>query len=75
MSLAALLPLLIQAEPAIAAMIASLLSKSTPPTQAQWDALGALCQRTATGIMTKVLTDAGIDPASEKGKAFLSLVG
>jgi hypothetical protein len=74
MTLAALLPLIVAAEPAIASMIGSLLAKSTAPTQAEWDALTALCQRTAVGIMTKVLTDAGIDPTSPKGKAFIALV-
>lgn len=44
-----------------------------PVTEAQWQEVRAVASQSARDVMLKKLTEAGIDPASEKGKMLLGL--
>lgn len=73
-ALIALIPLVIQyGAPAVQQLIA-MFSKTTPPTDADWQALGLLTQTTARQQMLQVMAKHGIDPSSPQGVALLALV-
>lgn len=48
--------------------------QSAAPTLEEWNALKAMAKDTSKTRMLEVLLRANIDPASETGKLFLSLV-
>ena len=50
-------------------------ASGSDPTQADWDELKALGAQTMRSQMLLALGRAGIDPASDQGKALLALVG
>lgn len=58
---------------AVTALI-GIFSKPTPPTDADWVALGELTKTTARQQMLDTLAKHNIDPASPQGLALLSLV-
>lgn len=47
----------------------------TPVTKEKWDAIRAIASLQARDLALQALTDAGIDPNSERAKTLLSLVG
>jgi len=72
---ATLLPVILQYGVPFAEQLWQNINSTTPPTQAQWDALKALSQQTAKTQMLAALARAGIDPASPQGVALLAQVG
>ncbi len=72
-AIAALAPLIEKYGIPFVASLVGMLSKSTPPTQADWDALAKLTATTARQQMLDTLAAHNIDPASPAGIAFLAL--
>lgn len=73
-ALTTLIPILLQYGTAAITQLIAMFSKTTGPTDADWQALGVLTQTTARQQMLAVLKAHGIDPASPQGQAFLALV-
>jgi hypothetical protein len=69
----ALLPVLIPYGAQAIAQLIAMFSKSTPPSDADWQALMALTSKTARQQMLEVLAAHGIDPNSPQGQALLAL--
>lgn len=73
-ALTTLIPILLQYGTQAVQQLIAMFSKTTPPTDADWQALALLTTKTARQQMLDVLTAHGIDPASPQGQAFLALV-
>lgn len=76
MSAALIIQLLAQFGPSAINLITTLIQNAENNqvvTSAQWAALAASLQQTATDRMTAQLKAAGIDPASAQGQALLAL--
>ena len=72
---AMLIPLIIQGGVALAERLSQLAEKNGVPTAAEWAELKSLETQNARFQMGLTLAKAGIDVTSEKGKAFMALVG
>lgn len=68
------IPLIAQYGLPIAEKLWTLVTTSTAPTQADWDALKALGTSTRKQDMIAALIRNGIDPTSAQGQAILALV-
>ena len=75
MTWAMMIPLIIQGGVALAERLSQLVDKNEAPTSAEWAELRALEAQNARFQMGLTLAKAGIDITSEKGKAFMALVG
>lgn len=73
-ALQTLLPIIIQYGSQAITQLIAMFSKTTGPTDADWQALAQLTQTTARQQMLQVLAKHGIDPASAQGQALLALV-
>lgn len=72
-AVAAVAPLIEKYGVPFVASLVSMFSKSTAPTQADWDALAKLTSTTARQQMLDTLVAHNIDPASPAGLALLAL--
>ena len=73
-ALVTLIPIILQyGVPAVQQLIA-MFTRSTPPTDADWQALALLTQTTARQQMLQVFAEQGISPNSAQGAALLALV-
>lgn len=73
-ALVTLLPILVPYGIQAVSQIIAMFTKSTAPTDADWQALAALTQTTARQQMLNTLAAHNIDPASPQGVALLALV-
>lgn len=73
-ALVTLLPIIITYGSQAVQSLIAMFSKSTPPTDADWQALALLTKTTARQQMLVVLTEQGISPNSAQGQAFLALL-
>jgi hypothetical protein len=73
MEIATAIALIISQGLPVAAKLAEIWSRGTPMTSADWETLLALGKQTARSQMLLALAQAGIDPASPQGVAFLAL--
>lgn len=73
-ALVTLIPIILQYGTAALQQLISMFTKTTPPTDADWQALMLLTSKTARQQMLEVMASHGIDPNSPQGQAFLALV-
>lgn len=66
-------PLVEKYGPTLIASVVGIFSKTTAPTQSEWDALLKATSTTARDQMLATLAAHGIDPNSPAGQAFLAL--
>lgn len=69
-----LIPVIASQGLVVAEKIWQLWASKADPTQADWDTLKVLGKENSRSRMLLALANAGINPESEQGKAFLALV-